>query len=195
MNKTERVEIFCQDEWADKPEYLDITITDQLVARVQTLRQAAIHADADSVTTRWYDGLILGDESEEGDNPNLINQDAYSHIISHTLVVDAWGLRFEFYGKWGGERYWSDALPFDVLWDDTEPGEAKNNGDAINWSFILTTLKCAQADIESLIQVAGTDPHNEDDMLAENYAAQWQTLQELATAIGQLETHLSTQAA
>lgn len=195
MNKIERVEIFCQDDFAEKPEYLDITITDELVARVQVLRRAVSLADANSVTARWHEGLTLGDESEDENNSALVNQDRYDHITSHTLVVDAWGLRFEFYGKWGGEHYWSDSLPFDALGDEKEIDKAEGNGEAINWSFILTTLKCAQADMEGLIQVAGTDPHNEDDMLAENYEAQWQTLQELAAAIGQLEAHMSSQAA
>lgn len=63
---------------------------------------------------------------------------------------------------------------------------------SINLPPILSVLKCAQADIEGLITVAGTDPHSQAEMLAENYEAQWNTLQELALAIQQIEQWLST---
>jgi hypothetical protein len=53
---------------------------------------------------------------------------------------------------------------------------------------LLTVLRCAQADIEGLIELSGADPHDEADMMAANYAAQWQTLQELTAVIHHLQT-------
>ena len=63
----------------------------------------------------------------------------------------------------------------------------------INLSRILTILKRTQADIEELITVAGADPHSREDMLAGNYAAQWDTLQELFLAVQQVAQWLPTE--
>ena len=64
---------------------------------------------------------------------------------------------------------------------------------SINLSRILSVLKCAQANIEGLITVAGVNPHSRDEMLAENHQAQWDTLQELTFIIQQIEQWLSTE--
>jgi hypothetical protein len=64
---------------------------------------------------------------------------------------------------------------------------------SFNLSRILTILTCAQADIEGLTTVAGVNPHSQKEMLAENYQAQWATLQELASVIQQLTQGLSTE--
>ncbi len=64
---------------------------------------------------------------------------------------------------------------------------------SLNLSRILTVLKRAQADIEELVSVAGVDPHSREDMLAGNYAAQWDTLQELFLAVQQAAQWLPTE--
>lgn len=181
MNKTERLEMYCQNDYVDAPEFCEVIITPQLMNRIHNLHQAVILADADTISTYWGDGLTFGDDNDDGD---LINQDKFDHLQGHSLFVSKDGWWFEFYGKWGGERYWSDSLPVEGL--DIE-FESTRQTEKLSLASILAALQYAKADIEDLIEVAGTNPTDEADMLADNYASQWRTLQLLTGTIGQLE--------
>ena len=57
-----------------------------------------------------------------------------------------------------------------------EEGETAVDDKPLASVKILHILQRAKADIEGLIAVAGTDPHDEANMLAENYAVQWKSM-------------------
>jgi hypothetical protein len=123
MTRIARVEIFSQEEYAEGPGYLDITLSQHLTERVQALHHAVKSAGATTIRVHWTEGLALGDEAEDEQVGELVNQAAYAHIVGATLVVASHGFWFEFYGKYDNEPYWSDSLAFDVLGVKEEEGE------------------------------------------------------------------------
>jgi len=180
MTRIARVEIFSQEEYPEGPGYLDITVSQNLIERVQALHHAVKSTAATTIHVRWTERLILGDEAEDEQVTELVNQTAYNHVVGATLVVASHGFWFEFYGKYDSEPYWSDSLAFDVLGVKVEEGETAVGDKPIAYADILHVLQRAKADIEGLIYIAGTDPLDEAEMLADNYAVQWETLAMLA---------------
>jgi hypothetical protein len=192
MTRIARVEVFSQEEYLEGPEYLDITLNQTLIERVQALHHAVKSTAATTIHVRWTEGLVLGDEAEDEQVTELVNHTAYNHVVGATLVVPSHGFWFEFYGKYDSEPYWSDSLAFDVLGVTEEEGEtAVDDGQPIAYADILHVLQRARADIEGLISVAGTDPHDETKMLADNYAVQWETLAMLGEFRQRLELELA----
>ena len=57
----------------------------------------------------------------------------------------------------------------------------------MNTKKLVEVLSRARAEIEELIAVNGTDPHDKEDMAADNYQQQWETLQMITAVIREIE--------
>ena len=108
-----RIEIITQDEYANLPEFAEISLDGYLIDRISQLRQAVIEASATSIIVHLSTlDFILGHFDWDDDFVDEAPEDIYDNIEFISLIVSPGDFVIEFYSR---ILFFTEAIDFGEL--------------------------------------------------------------------------------